>query len=177
MIVNCPKCDQKFDNAGKWNTKKFCSRKCANSRRWDEAVNKKRRDSLEKTLGKPLSKKHSIACIYCKKITPAGNKFCDNVCFQEWRSIPAANFCYEGKGSHKKVLIRERGHVCESCKNSEWLGRRITLELEHIDGDNKNNVRENLKLLCPNCHSYTPTWRKAKKPRNKYTSLVRVPLL
>lgn len=60
---------------------------------------------------------------------------------------------------HKQVLIEERGHVCECCGNSEWIGKPITLELEHIDGDNRNNIRENLKLLCPNCHSQTDTWR------------------
>jgi len=73
------------------------------------------------------------------------------------------NFSYDGKGNHKKFLIEERGHVCESCQNSKWLSKPITLELEHIDGDNRNNEKNNLKLLCPNCHSQTDTW----KGRNK----------
>lgn len=68
-------------------------------------------------------------------------------------------FVYGGKGPHKQILIRERGHKCECCDNEEWLGKQITLELDHIDGDRDNNVRDNLQLLCPNCHSYTPTWR------------------
>ena len=72
-----------------------------------------------------------------------------------------------GSVARKKILIKERGHRCESCKNVEWLGNPITLELEHIDGDNKNNVRENLKLLCPNCHAKTPTWRKSKNNNGK----------
>lgn len=70
----------------------------------------------------------------------------------------------------KKKLIRERGHQCERCKNSTWFELPITLELEHIDGDNSNNVEENLLLLCPNCHSQTKTWRRPKKafiPKNK----------
>lgn len=62
----------------------------------------------------------------------------------------------------KKHLIHERGHQCQKCENTEWLGQPITLELEHIDGDNQNNERSNLLLLCPNCHSQTPTWRRAK---------------
>ncbi len=41
----------------------------------------------------------------------------------------------------------------------EWLGKKITLELDHIDGDNNNNSLNNLRLLCPNCHSQTPTYR------------------
>lgn len=74
-----------------------------------------------------------------------------------------ADFSYNGKGNHKGVLILERGHRCESCKLPEWLGKPITLELEHIDGDRKNNIKSNLKLLCPNCHSQTPTWKIGNK--------------
>lgn len=70
-----------------------------------------------------------------------------------------ADFSYEGKGRHKQALLLERGHRCECCKHTDWLGKPITLELEHTDGDRKNNTKENLKLLCPNCHSQTPTWK------------------
>ena len=62
----------------------------------------------------------------------------------------------------KIILIKLRGHCCESCKRKKWLNNKITLELEHIDGDKTNNSFDNLKLLCPNCHSYTPTWRRQK---------------
>ena len=48
---------------------------------------------------------------------------------------------------------------CEKCGLDTWLGNKITIELEHIDGNNKNNTLENLMFLCPNCHSYTDTWR------------------
>lgn len=67
------------------------------------------------------------------------------------------------KGAWKRKLIRERGHQCEKCKNTTWFELSITLELEHIDGDNSNNIEENLLLLCPNCHAQTKTWRRAKK--------------
>lgn len=63
------------------------------------------------------------------------------------------------KVSIKKKLIRDRGHQCERCRNTEWLEEPIVLELEHVDGDNQNNVESNLLLLCPNCHSLTPTWK------------------
>ncbi|MBC9704515.1 MAG: transposase family protein [Enterococcus sp.] len=71
------------------------------------------------------------------------------------------------KTSIKKVILKQRGHQCESCKNTEWLTLPITLELEHIDGDNTNNDYNNLLLLCPNCHSQTKTWRRAKSSFNK----------
>ena len=63
----------------------------------------------------------------------------------------------------KSRLISEIGHICTRCKNEEWLGEKITLELEHIDGNNRNNSRDNLTLLCPNCHSQTKTWRNRKR--------------
>ena len=44
------------------------------------------------------------------------------------------------------------------------MGSPITLELDHKDGNNENNARENLEALCPNCHSTTETWRGRNKP-------------
>ncbi len=72
---------------------------------------------------------------------------------------PNTVFEYGGIGNHKAVLIQTRGHRCEGCGLEEWQGHKIPLELEHTDGDNKNNTKENLKLLCCNCHALTPTWR------------------
>lgn len=65
--------------------------------------------------------------------------------------------------SIKKRLISELGHSCTKCKLETWLNKPITLELEHIDGNNRNNERSNLTLLCPNCHSQTSTWRNRKR--------------
>lgn len=66
------------------------------------------------------------------------------------------------KQAIKRKLIRERGHRCEKCKNTMWLELPITLELEHVDGNNANNVEDNLLLLCPNCHAQTTTWKRSK---------------
>jgi hypothetical protein len=83
-----------------------------------------------------------------------------------WRAGKCeADFSYGGTGNHKQVLINERGRMCEVCKNTEWINKPIVIELEHTDGDNRNNIKENLKLLCPNCHSQTPTWRRRKKDK------------
>lgn len=58
-------------------------------------------------------------------------------------------------GKLLKPLIAIRGHQCECCKNTEWLGQPINLQVHHIDGDRTNNELSNLQLLCLNCHSYT----------------------
>lgn len=68
----------------------------------------------------------------------------------------------KSKGSLKRKLIEDRGFGCEECGLTEHRGIAIVLELEHIDGNNKNNAYENLKLLCLLCHSQTPTWRRSK---------------
>lgn len=67
------------------------------------------------------------------------------------------------KTAIKKRLIKELGYQCQKCLNNTWLGEPIMLELEHVDGNNRNNEKSNLKLLCPNCHSQTPTWRNKKR--------------
>lgn len=68
-----------------------------------------------------------------------------------------------GRSIVKKWLLQEREYKCEKCGNSgEWLGEPLALELEHIDGDSFNNNRENLLILCPNCHSQTSTFRGRK---------------
>lgn len=73
----------------------------------------------------------------------------------------------------RKRLINEglKEHKCECCGLTEWLGEPIPLELDHIDGDHYNNLIENLKILCPNCHAKTPTYRgKNKKNKRSETS-------
>jgi hypothetical protein len=70
-------------------------------------------------------------------------------------------------GSHKlRLRLIKEGvfdAVCSCCERTEWLGKLIPLELDHIDGNNKDNSLSNLRLLCPNCHAQTPTYRGKNK--------------
>jgi len=67
--------------------------------------------------------------------------------------------------SRKLILIREEGRRCAMCSCAEWLGTSIPLELDHIDGDSDNSSRSNLRLVCPNCHALTPTYKGRNKGR------------
>lgn len=78
------------------------------------------------------------------------------------KSIKDSSESYSKRKGAKDFLIKERGHKCECCKNTQWLDQPIKLELHHVDGDSCNNVEENLELLCPNCHSFTENFRKPK---------------
>jgi hypothetical protein len=58
-------------------------------------------------------------------------------------------------------LIREgiKEHKCEICNIGMWMDNHISLELDHIDGNRTNHKLDNLRILCPNCHSQTSTYR------------------
>lgn len=65
-----------------------------------------------------------------------------------------------------KLKLYEAGikkNVCDVCGISEWMGKEIQCELDHIDGNSKNHKLENLRILCPNCHSQTDTFRFKKR--------------
>ena len=71
--------------------------------------------------------------------------------------------CYGSKIASKRLknlLLRANllSYQCAVCGIKEWLGKPIELQLDHINGDNKDNRLENLRILCPNCHCQTPTW-------------------
>lgn len=86
------------------------------------------------------------------------------------------NEVLEGKHPHyptrrvKYQLLKHgiKKSICEVCNNTIWNGLPISLELEHIDGNRHNHKLANLKLICPNCHAQTETYR--GKNKSKYKS-------
>ena len=49
-------------------------------------------------------------------------------------------------------------YKCDICGITEWNNKTLSLELDHINGKNNDNRLENLRFLCPNCHSQTTTY-------------------
>lgn len=68
------------------------------------------------------------------------------------------DFGVSNKTTIRKMLLKEREYKCEKCGNSIWLNEKIPLQVHHIDGNTNNNTRNNLQLLCPNCHALTENW-------------------
>lgn len=85
-------------------------------------------------------------------------------------NILIENSNYQNTNNLKHRLIDEGilEYKCKCCgNNGEWMGKPITLQLDHINGINNDNRLENLRLLCPNCHSQTVTYG-AKRLKKVY---------
>lgn len=79
---------------------------------------------------------------------------------------------YLNRNQIKKRLLANGSltYECDSCGIADWQGQSLSLHLDHINGVNNDHRLENLRLLCPNCHSQTSTYagrNKARKPRKK----------
>ena len=123
-------------------------------------------------------------CKQCSSEIKESHKYCSYQCQQDYQRLEKINLWLNGEhnGMRGKTatanwikwhLIKIHGEKCMLCgwnKKNEFTDS-IPIELEHIDGDFTNNKIDNLKLLCPNCHSLTSTYKGANKngrPRSKY---------
>lgn len=125
-------------------------------------------------------------CLNCNKVIKKKNKFCSITCQKEfqyktyikdWKDnkVDGLKGEYQISNHIKTYLFDKYQNKCAKCGwgKVNIYTRKIPLEVEHIDGNYKNNKEENLILLCPNCHALTSTYKganlnKGRKSRNKY---------
>ena len=128
-----------------------------------------------------------MICINCGKTISKKKKFCNNLCQKEYQykeyinkwklgEIDGIRGEYQISMHIKTYIFKKYNNKCARCGWGEKniYTNKIPLEIEHIDGDYRNNKEENLILLCLNCHSLTPTYKGAnlnhgRKSRKKYS--------
>lgn len=90
-----------------------------------------------------------------------------------WDIVFCEDCQHRVKGSvllKRLVRTNKRKNECEQCGLTEWCGKKIVLQIHHINGIRNDNRETNLQILCPNCHSQTDNWAgknvKIKKEKN-----------
>ena len=125
-------------------------------------------------------------CNYCNKQLKCLNvKYCNNQCQRDFEYYKYIKNWKDGKSDIlttggnvslyvKRYLLKKYQNKCSKCL---WTGinpytNKIVLEVEHIDGNYKNNIESNLTILCPNCHSLTATYRGANRGKGRRKRLI-----
>lgn len=147
-IRKCVYCHTEFE-VPSGSPKKFCSRSCSAS-----FNNNRKKPNI------PIKVCHHCGIEYQN----SNEKFCthkcstDNVAKKSMEDYVSSWTAKPGSTIPKRYIILTKGYSCSECGISEWKGKPITLQLDHIDGNAYNNYEDNLRLLCPNCHSQTDTF-------------------
>lgn len=129
-------------------------------------------------MGRP---KHNRTCSVCKEpIDRHANEFCSAKCQNQKRYIDFIVRWKLGleKGTRGKQLtskhihryLREKnGDKCSKCgwNKINPTTNKVPIQLHHKDGNQENNNEDNLELLCPNCHSLTPTFMNLNKGKGR----------
>ena len=117
-------------------------------------------------------------CIHCNKeckwTNQKSNKYCSVQCqrdfeyekyIADWKAgiVDGCKGKLQTSGYIHKYVFKKQEGKCAECSIIDYNNKSITLELDHIDGNGKNNREMNLRCLCPNCHSQTSTYRSKNK--------------
>ena len=142
----------------------FCSRSCSALFYNNERHSKNIQISNCMTCNKEISFTKNNIKKFCSK--ECSFQFQRNKTIKSWENNPSSATTTQGlSGRIRLHLIELAQNKCSLCgwsKINETTGR-CPLEIDHVDGDCYNNDPSNLRVLCPNCHSLTPTYKALNK--------------
>jgi hypothetical protein len=173
---NCLNCKIEFE-AKIVEPNKFCGSSCAASFNNKNRI-KKQKVNINNRKRKEYHARKKAKCINCRDITT--NKYCGQKCQHEYKRNKIFKEIENGNTklyfkNYKNYLIEKYGEKCMECGWSEKnkYSNKIPIELEHVDGNSKNNDLKNLKLLCPNCYSLTSTYKALNKGNGRHKRMER----
>ena len=102
-------------------------------------------------------------CLCCTKEfrwmpSQKSGKYCSQNCQIEHSLTEKINTGKYTRANAYTYFKRNTEYKCSCCGIKNWQGNPLSLQIDHVDGNNTNNVVENLRYLCPNCHTQTETW-------------------
>lgn len=129
----------------------YCSRECYEQARQERVTAKHKHGYVPGGRGGDV-KVHCANCgkpIYLRpsNVKAVKNHYCSRKCMREHRTLPVSQLT-PGRAAYRGHLVQERGR-CELC----GLAEPDILVVHHKDGNRSNNAKENLAVLCPNCHA------------------------
>jgi hypothetical protein len=141
--------------------KKFCSQSCSAK------------------FNNPLKPTRKKKCKRCENRT-TNDKFCSKKCDRLFHKEAYINAWLDGRRTGmtpagavctyvKQYIFEKFGRVCSRCGWCEInpTSGRVPIQIDHVDGDFRNCSKENLVVLCPNCHSLTPTYMGLNRGRGR----------
>ena len=120
-------------------------------------------------------------CKYCGRENKwkysTTNTYCNNKCQKEYEyKCFVSTWLIEGSLPNTytrqlppwvKRYVRNAACGCSECGINTWNNKKIVLEIDHIDGDHRNNSVNNLRAICPNCHSQTDTYKSRNRGKGR----------
>ena len=154
----CKKCGKEFNPVK--GIVNYCTIECRNSREWSDDDKKKKSISAKNSEKVKESNKNRPKEMWEKIGLKRKETHKQNILTLNYEDLSFESLRFR--------ILYEQENKCNRCGLDKWLGQDIILELEHKDGNNKNNVRDNLEMICPNCHSLTETWRGRNKKERRH---------
>jgi len=122
-------------------------------------------------------------CKNCGNKIPNRNVYCNNHCQNDYENKQRLNEWMDGKNFTRqggtsipqwmrRHLLENSNYQCSECgwgQLNEYTNT-VPLDIDHIDGDAYNNMIDNLRVLCPNCHSLKKTFKNTGKRKSTRTN-------